>query len=107
MQDVSVVNRLCGGKVVGPKWAWFTDFLDLLLALLGASLAARAIRRLHAGGADLHSPLTRRQLLLCGLREDRTRAMSALASSLDALAPAAHRTHLARVTGCDWSSVSE
>jgi hypothetical protein len=84
-----------------------TDFLDLLLALLGAGLAARAIRQLHASGADLHSPLTRRKLLLYGRRDDRTRAMPTVASSLDALAPAAHRTHLARVAGCDWSSVSE
>ena len=85
MQDVSVVNKLCGGAVVGPRWAWLTDFLDLLLALLGAGLAARAIRRLHASGADLQSPVTRRKLLLCGRREDRTRAMSAVAPSLDAL----------------------
>ena len=107
MQDVSVVNRLCGGTVVGPRWAWLADFLDLLLALLGAGLAARAIRRLHASGADLHSPLTRRKLLLCGRREDRTRAISAVTISPDALGPAANRTHLARVTGCVWSSVSE
>ena len=85
MQDVSVVNKLCGGAVVGPRWAWLTDFLDLLLALLGAGLAARAIRRLHASGADLQSPVTRRKLLLCGRREDRTRAMSAVPPSLDAL----------------------
>ena len=85
MQDVSVVNKLCGGAVVGPRWAWLTDFLDLLLALLGAGLAARAIRRLHASGANLQSPVTRRKLLLCGRREDRTRAMSAVAPSLDAL----------------------
>ena len=74
MQDVSAVNRLCGGSIVGRRFSWLTDFLDLMLALFAAGLAARAMKQLHASGADLTSPGTRRKLLLCGRREDRTRA---------------------------------
>ena len=87
MQDVSVVNRLCGGTAIGSRWAWLTDFLDLLLALLAAGLAAREIRRLHASGADLSSPLTRRKLLLCGRRKDRMRHVSLGVQPLTTAAP--------------------
>ena len=81
MTDVSTLNKLCGGTIVGPTWAWWTDFLDLLLALLGAGLTARSIRLLHASGADLDAPETRRKLLLCGAApERRTRHSRACAS---------------------------
>jgi len=63
MQDCISLDKLCSAHVVGANFVWWMNFLDLLLSLLLASLAANAIRLLQVSGS--HTP--KAQLLLLRL----------------------------------------
>ena len=63
MQDTINVDKLFGTKSVSTRFAWWMSFLDLLLSLLLASIAAYAIRALQASG-DASDKAKRKLLLL-------------------------------------------
>ena len=66
MQDAISLDKLCSAKIVSPRFVWWMNFLDLLLSLLLAGIAANAIRLLQrASGHD--SPKVQRKLLLLRL----------------------------------------
>lgn len=66
MQDAISLDKLSSRKLLSPRFAWWMNFLDLLLTLLLAGLAAHALSLLHTAAGDL-SPKARRQALLLRL----------------------------------------
>lgn len=67
MQDLISLDKLASAKIVSPRFVWWMNFLDLLLSLLLAGLAAHALRLLQAGNAVASSAKAQRQLLLLRL----------------------------------------
>ena len=65
MQDAITLNKLCKGSVVGARFEWWMNFLDLLLSLLLAGLAAHALQLLQSSGIAM--PRAQRQMLLLRL----------------------------------------
>ena len=62
MQDAISLNKLFKGSVVGAKFEWWMNFLDLLLSLLLAGIAAHALQLLQSSG--IATPKAQRQMLL-------------------------------------------
>ena len=67
MQDAISLDKLFSTKLVSERFAWWMNFLDLLLSLLLAGLAAHALRLLRLGGTDVATAKARRKALLLRL----------------------------------------
>ena len=65
MQDMISLDKLCATNVLSKSFAWWMNFLDLLLGVLLAGIASYAIRRLQSKGVNSFE--AERKLLLLRL----------------------------------------
>lgn len=93
MQDVIALDKLCATKLVSPRFVWWMNFLDLLLSLLLAGIAANAIWLLRRAGGLESSPKAQRKLLLLRL-ELSVRLFDAIALLQETSVPPGSRRRL-------------
>jgi len=65
MQDLITLDKLCLTEALSKSFAWWMNFLDLLLSILLAGIASYSLNKLLASGVD--SPKAAQKLLLLRL----------------------------------------
>ena len=67
LQDAISIDKLCGTKAVGARFVWVMNFLDLVLSLLLAGLAAHGMHALRVRNVDVSLPNVRKKVALLQL----------------------------------------